>query len=228
MSNRPTSGVMTTGPEATRRKQARLAMRLTPDQDALIRDAAAATGQSLTDFVTMAASLVPRTRSPTDGSSDSTPPPGRSSRRSSIVLPGAFPSLRSCSTNERPGTRPGRTQRSDAAASPPDRADGQHRRLRVGRSVTRPLPHRPRSHEPHLGPGPLLRLHGQRQQQSRRLLHTVSGRRRARKSPRKGTSVRTEPCPRCIDGSPRRRPQGPRLGLGLGSKSRSRRHLERT
>ena len=46
---------MTTTPEATRRKQARLAMRLTPDQDALIRDAAAATGQSLTDFVTMAA-----------------------------------------------------------------------------------------------------------------------------------------------------------------------------
>ena len=46
---------MTTTPEAIRRKQARLAMRLTPDQDALIRDAAAATGQSLTDFVTMAA-----------------------------------------------------------------------------------------------------------------------------------------------------------------------------
>lgn len=44
-----------TTPEATRRKQARLAMRLTPDQDALIRDAAAVTGQSLTDFVTMAA-----------------------------------------------------------------------------------------------------------------------------------------------------------------------------
>lgn len=49
------SWVMTTPPEATRRKQARLAMRLTPDQDALIRDAAAVTGQSLTDFVTMAA-----------------------------------------------------------------------------------------------------------------------------------------------------------------------------
>lgn len=49
------TGVVTTAPEATRRKQARLAMRLTPDQDALIRDAAAATGQSLTDFVTMAA-----------------------------------------------------------------------------------------------------------------------------------------------------------------------------
>ena len=46
---------MTTTPEATRRKQARLAMRLTPHQDALIRDAAAVTGQSLTDFVTMAA-----------------------------------------------------------------------------------------------------------------------------------------------------------------------------
>jgi len=46
---------MTTTPEAARRKQARLAMRLTPDQDALIRDAAAVTGQSLTDFVTMAA-----------------------------------------------------------------------------------------------------------------------------------------------------------------------------
>lgn len=30
-------------------------MRLTPDQDALIRDAAAVTGQSLTDFVTTAA-----------------------------------------------------------------------------------------------------------------------------------------------------------------------------
>lgn len=46
---------MTTTSEATRRKQARLAVRLTPDQDALIRDAAAVTGQSLTDFVTMAA-----------------------------------------------------------------------------------------------------------------------------------------------------------------------------
>ncbi len=46
---------MTTTPETTRRKQARLAVRLTPDQDALIRDAAATAGQSLTDFVTMAA-----------------------------------------------------------------------------------------------------------------------------------------------------------------------------
>ncbi|WP_460829182.1 type II toxin-antitoxin system TacA family antitoxin [Nocardioides hungaricus] len=46
---------MTTAPEANRRKQARLAVRLTPDQDALIRDAAAVTGQSLTDFVTAAA-----------------------------------------------------------------------------------------------------------------------------------------------------------------------------
>lgn len=49
------SGIMTTTPEATRRKQARLAVRLTPDQDALIRDAAAVSGQSLTDFVTAAA-----------------------------------------------------------------------------------------------------------------------------------------------------------------------------
>lgn len=46
---------MTTVPEDTRRKHARLAMRLTPDQDALIRDAAAVTGQSLTEFVTSAA-----------------------------------------------------------------------------------------------------------------------------------------------------------------------------
>lgn len=46
---------MSTVPEATRRKHARLAMRLTPDQDALIRDAAAAAGQSLTEFVTTAA-----------------------------------------------------------------------------------------------------------------------------------------------------------------------------
>lgn len=46
---------MPTTPEATRRKQARLAVRLTPDQDALIRDAAAVSGQSLTDFVTTAA-----------------------------------------------------------------------------------------------------------------------------------------------------------------------------
>ena len=36
-------------------KQARLAVRLTPQQDALIRDAAAATGQTLTDFVMSAA-----------------------------------------------------------------------------------------------------------------------------------------------------------------------------
>lgn len=46
---------MTTVPEGTRRKQARLAVRLTPGQDALIRDAAAVSGQSLTDFVTAAA-----------------------------------------------------------------------------------------------------------------------------------------------------------------------------
>lgn len=46
---------MTSTPEATRRKQARIAVRLTPEQDALIRDAAAVCGQSLTDFVTMAA-----------------------------------------------------------------------------------------------------------------------------------------------------------------------------
>jgi uncharacterized protein (DUF1778 family) len=46
---------MTTTPDAARRKEARLAMRLTPNQDALIRDAAAVTGQSLTEFVTTAA-----------------------------------------------------------------------------------------------------------------------------------------------------------------------------
>jgi uncharacterized protein (DUF1778 family) len=46
---------MTATPEATRRKDARLAMRLTPDQDAIIRDAAAVAGQSLTEFVTTAA-----------------------------------------------------------------------------------------------------------------------------------------------------------------------------
>ncbi len=46
---------MSTLPETTRRKESRLAMRLTPDQDALIRDAAAVTGQSLTEFVTAAA-----------------------------------------------------------------------------------------------------------------------------------------------------------------------------
>jgi uncharacterized protein (DUF1778 family) len=47
---------MTTAlPDAAHRKQARLAVRLTPTQDALIRDAAAASGQSLTDFVTAAA-----------------------------------------------------------------------------------------------------------------------------------------------------------------------------
>ncbi len=37
------------------RKAARLAMRLTPEQDALIREGAATTGQSLTEFVTTAA-----------------------------------------------------------------------------------------------------------------------------------------------------------------------------
>ncbi len=41
--------------ETTRRKNARLAVRLTPDQDALMRDAAAVTGQSVTDFVMSAA-----------------------------------------------------------------------------------------------------------------------------------------------------------------------------
>lgn len=46
---------MDSPPDTSRRKDARLAMRLTPDQDALIRDAAAAAGQSLTDFVTRAA-----------------------------------------------------------------------------------------------------------------------------------------------------------------------------
>lgn len=38
-------------PDSSRRKEARLAMRLAPDQDALIRHAAAITGQSLTEFV---------------------------------------------------------------------------------------------------------------------------------------------------------------------------------
>lgn len=37
------------------RKDARLALRLTPEQDALIREAATATGQSLSAFVTSAA-----------------------------------------------------------------------------------------------------------------------------------------------------------------------------
>ncbi|MFT4217162.1 MAG: DUF1778 domain-containing protein [Micropruina sp.] len=49
-----TDGVTVTS-EPTRRKDARLAVRLTADQDALIRDAAAVTGQSLTEFVTTAA-----------------------------------------------------------------------------------------------------------------------------------------------------------------------------
>lgn len=49
------SSAMTATPEAARRKEARLAMRLTPDQDALIRDAAAVAGQTLTEFVTTAA-----------------------------------------------------------------------------------------------------------------------------------------------------------------------------
>lgn len=46
---------MSVTPAAAHRKDARLAMRLTPDQDGLIRDAAAVTGQSLTEFVTTAA-----------------------------------------------------------------------------------------------------------------------------------------------------------------------------
>ena len=41
--------------DRTRYQAARLEMRLTPSQDALIRDAAAASGQSLTEFVTSAA-----------------------------------------------------------------------------------------------------------------------------------------------------------------------------
>ncbi|WP_256839713.1 DUF1778 domain-containing protein [Ornithinimicrobium faecis] len=46
---------MAADPGSVHRKDARLAMRLTPRQDALIRDAAATTGQSLTEFVTTAA-----------------------------------------------------------------------------------------------------------------------------------------------------------------------------
>jgi uncharacterized protein (DUF1778 family) len=42
-------------PGTDRRKAARLAMRLTPEQDALIREAAGTTGQSLTEFVTAVA-----------------------------------------------------------------------------------------------------------------------------------------------------------------------------
>lgn len=49
------TAVVTTTPATSHRKAARLAMRLTPDQDALIRDAAAVAGQSLTEFVTSAA-----------------------------------------------------------------------------------------------------------------------------------------------------------------------------
>lgn len=44
-----------TSVDSSQRKQARLAVRLTPGQDALIRDAASVLGQSLTDFVTTAA-----------------------------------------------------------------------------------------------------------------------------------------------------------------------------
>lgn len=46
---------MTATQQSKPHKQSRLAVRLTVDQDALIRDAAAAAGQSLTDFVTSAA-----------------------------------------------------------------------------------------------------------------------------------------------------------------------------
>lgn len=46
---------MTTAPEDAGRKEARLAVRLTAEQNALIRDAAAARGQSLTQFVMAAA-----------------------------------------------------------------------------------------------------------------------------------------------------------------------------
>lgn len=42
-------------PSDIQRKDARLAVRITPDQDSLIRDAAATTGQSLSEFVTSAA-----------------------------------------------------------------------------------------------------------------------------------------------------------------------------
>lgn len=46
---------MSAATEVTRHKNSRIGIRLTPRQDALIRDAAAASGQSLTDFVTTAA-----------------------------------------------------------------------------------------------------------------------------------------------------------------------------
>ena len=46
---------MTPVHDTVQRKEARLAMRLTSDQDMLIRDAASITGQSLTEFVTTAA-----------------------------------------------------------------------------------------------------------------------------------------------------------------------------
>lgn len=46
---------MTTSADSVQRKGARLAMRLTAAQDAVIRDAAGVTGQSLTEFVTAAA-----------------------------------------------------------------------------------------------------------------------------------------------------------------------------
>ncbi|WIY81736.1 DUF1778 domain-containing protein [Propionimicrobium sp. PCR01-08-3] len=46
---------MTTSTETTGHKTARLAVRLTDEQDALIRNAAAASGLSLTEFVLSAA-----------------------------------------------------------------------------------------------------------------------------------------------------------------------------
>lgn len=46
---------MTVRAEGTNRKDARLAVRITPHQDALIREAAVVAGQSLTDFITSAA-----------------------------------------------------------------------------------------------------------------------------------------------------------------------------
>ena len=107
------SGRMTATPGAAR-KDARLAMRLTPDQDALIRDAAAITGQSLTEFMTTAAVARAETPSPTAASSGSMMPPGPNSPRSSIARPSASLSWRSCST------------------SLPCRADGTTRHRRQG------------------------------------------------------------------------------------------------
>lgn len=164
---------MTARPETTQRKEARLAMRLTPGQDALIHDGFAVAGQSLSEFVTTAAvvriqdTLADRRafRFDHDAWAQFTALLDRP--------PSAFRSWQSCSSRLHPGT-------SEAATTTSDRAHRRHGALQLRRGVPRPPPHESATRQRPRRPQSRLRLYRRRHRPDRGLHHTLSYRGRPR------------------------------------------------